>query len=131
MGDDEQARILRMVAEGTITPAEAGDLLSALEHQRHASPPAPPPSVATVVKPGNKRHLSIEIIEGDNTKVNVRIPLALARAAGRFIPRQAQAYLEEREISIEAIMEGMQAEDGENTLLEIHEGDSFVRIAVE
>ncbi len=127
MPDEEQARILRMVADGTITPAEAGDLLSALDHQRRA--PAPP--VATVVRPASKRHLTIQIIDGDDDKVNVRIPLALARAAGRFIPRQAQAYLEEREISIEAILEGLQAEDGENTLLEIHEGDSFVRIAVE
>lgn len=128
MADEEQARILRMVAEGTITPAEAGDLLSALEYQRR--PPVSPP-VATAIKTTSKRHLSIEIIERDDTKVNVRIPLALARAAGRFIPRQAQAYLEERDISIEAILEGLQAEDGENTLLEIREGDSFVRIAVE
>ena len=128
MADDEQGRILRMVAEGTITPAEASDLLSALEHQRR--PPAPQP-VATVVKTASTRNLSIQIIEGNNTKVNVRIPLALARAAGRFIPRQAQAYLEERDISIEAILQGLQAEDGENTLLEVNDGDSFVRIAVE
>ncbi len=131
MGDDEQARILRMVAEGTITPAEAGDLLAALEHQRKSSPPPAPPALATAARSATKRHLSIEIIEGDKTKVNVRIPLALARAAGRFIPRQAQTYLEEREISIEAILEGLQVEDGENTLLEVHDGDSFVRIAVE
>jgi hypothetical protein len=126
MPNEERDRILRMVAEGTITPAEASDLLSAI-----AGPPRPPARPAPISGIAVPRNLTIQIVDGDDTSVNIRIPLALARAAGKFIPRQAQSYLNAHEINLEAIMESLQANDGENTLLEVVDGETNIRIAVE
>jgi SHOCT-like domain len=132
MVSEEQTRILQMVADGTITPAEAGDLLAALEKPRPS--PAQPSSFgssAATVRPAAKRTLVIQIIDGEETKVNIRIPLGLARAASKFIPRNALAYLEDHDIDLEAFMEGMNSDNGDNTLLEVRDGESYVRIAVE
>ncbi len=94
MMSEERARILRMVANGKLSAEEAAELLEALEpaprtEARTASLVEPLP----VASPTGARTLVINITEGGDSKVNVRIPLGLARAAGRFIPRQAQEYL--------------------------------------
>src|SRR5450755_1691411 len=122
MSNEERDRILRMVAEGTVTPAEASDLLSALGGPpRPPAPPAPRYGVAVA------RNLTIQIVDGAETSVNIRIPLALARAAGKFIPRQAQSFLNSHEINLEAIMESLQGNEGENTLLEVVDGETNIR----
>lgn len=140
--NDERGRILRMVAEGSVTPAEAEDLLAALEPPRAEgrlwgapgtvgppfmpAPPAPPgpPRPAS-------RNLIIHISEGKDTKVNVRIPLNLARAAGKFIPRHAQHYLDNFDISLDDLLASLADNSGGGTLLEVHDGEDTVVITVE
>jgi len=146
--NDERGRILRMVAEGSVTPAEAEDLLAALEPPRaegrpwgapgtvgppffagsqfFPAPPAPPGSP----RPAS-RNLIIHISEGKDTKVNVRIPLNLARAAGKFIPRHAQHYLDNFDISLDDLLASLADNSGGGTLLEVHDGEDTVIITVE
>lgn len=139
MGNEERARILRMVAEGKVSPAEGEDLLAALEPAPRAEsrptspmPPMPPaPPLPPTIRTGRRRTLVIHISEGGNSKVNVRIPLGLARAASKFIPRQAQAYLNEREINLEELLEGLGGADNDGTMIAIDDGEDKVRIAVE
>jgi hypothetical protein len=134
MANEEQARILQMVAGGQISPAEAGDLLAALEM---SNPPQrsmpkfvpPPPTYAT--RPISARCLTIQVMEGEHSKVNVRIPLGLARAAERFLPRQAQQYLREQGIELSEMLEGVQGNEDSTTLLEVEDDDKRVRIAIE
>jgi hypothetical protein len=149
MNDDERARILRMVSEGRLSPQEAADLLEALE-------PEPEPVGAAqdrssegrtsradvysdrdvrvrapeVRRVRTARAVVIQIMEGGDNKVNIRIPLGLARAAGKFIPRQAQHYLASYEIDLQDFLEGASDMEG-GTLLEVKEGDNRVLIAVE
>jgi hypothetical protein len=134
MANEEQARILQMVAGGQISPAEAGDLLTALEMsnppQRSAPKFAPPPSTYTA-RPISARCLTIQVMEGEHSKVNVRIPLGLARAAERFLPRQAQQYLREQGIELGEMLEGVQGNEDSTTLLEVEDDDKRVRIAIE
>ncbi len=134
MANEEQSRILQMVAGGQISPAEAGDLLAALEM---SSPPqrsipkfTPPPSTYTA-RPISARCLTIQVMEGEHSKVNVRIPLGLARAAERFLPRQAQQYLREQGIELGEMLEGVQGNEDSTTLLEVEDDDKRVRIAIE
>src|SRR5437868_9584518 len=102
MSNEERARILRMVAEGKVTPAQAEDLLAALDAAPDAGarsmgpsatfgpgsmPASPVPGPPRIRK--QPRSLVIQVKEGGDSKVNVRIPLSLARAAGKFIPRHA------------------------------------------
>src|SRR5690349_4488563 len=100
MNDDERARVLRMVAEGKLSPEEAANLLDALEPDPEpqqerswyssspdaGAPGGPPPGDMTVRAQGRERSrgrapraVVIQIKEGGDNKVNVRIPLGLAR----------------------------------------------------
>ncbi len=77
------------------------------------------------------RSLIIQVTEGNEDKVNVRIPLGLARAASKFIPRRAKEYLEEYDMNIDQLVESLTGAEGSNTLVEVQDGDDHVRIAVE
>lgn len=149
MSDEERARILRMVAEGKLSPEEAAELLEAVETE-------PEPGVATFSGPpelpqppyGNAserdlraagregrrgrapRAVVIQIREGGENKVNLRIPLGLARAAKKFIPRQAQGYLSSYEIDLQEFLDGATDMEG-GTILEVKDGENRVLIAVE
>ncbi len=131
MSNEERGRILRMVSEGKLTPSEAEELLASLDPTPapSARPPLPPMPPAPLA-PGARRTLVIQVSEDGLSKVNVRIPLGLARAAGKFIPRQAIGALAEHDIDLEQLLSGLgNAEDG--TLLEVNDGADKVRIAVE
>jgi hypothetical protein len=139
---EERGRILRMVAAGEISPAEAEDLLSALEPPRQsenrsfpfnapANPAPPSPPQPPMLRRTQGRSLVIHITEGDKTMVDVRIPLGLARAASKFIPRKAKEYLEDYDMNVEQLVESLVSADGSDTLVEIQDGEDHVRIAVE
>jgi hypothetical protein len=147
--EDEERAILHMVADGKISPEEAAELLEALQ-------PAPEPvgagysgrpdtQVSSSEGPSGRefriqgregrrgrtpKAVVIQIKESGDNKVNIRIPLGLARAAGKFIPRQAQQYLASYEIDLQEFLAGASDMEG-GTLLEIKEGDNRVLIAVE
>ncbi|MGI8825788.1 MAG: SHOCT-like domain-containing protein [Chloroflexota bacterium] len=146
MSSEEQARILRMVSEGKISAGEGAGLLDALQ------PEGPPeqsmhPQVQSQVRHGgafhtvpgpmppspelSRRSLVIHISEGGDSKVNVRIPLGLARAAGRFIPRQAQEYLDNYGIDLKELLNDLGNSLVEGPLIEIDDDEDSVRIAVE
>jgi len=136
--NDERARILRMVAEAKISAEEAAELLEAVEPPRadhHASPPlyaAPAPLHApAAVANVPRRSLVIHISDGSQSKVNLRIPLGLARAAGRFIPRQAQEHLDEFEINIKDLLEDLGNTLAVGPLIDIQDDETKVLIAVE
>ena len=127
--DDERRRILRMVAEGKITSEEAAGLLDALQEvsageARRASQPVPAPG-------GHPKTLVIHVSEGDESKVNVRIPLGLALAAGRFIPRRAQEYLEEYDIDVRQLVQDIGGAVQRGPIIEIKDDEDHVLIAVE
>jgi hypothetical protein len=142
MSDEERARILRMVSEGKLSPEEAADLLEALQPQRQTASEG---ASWSVVGPGGSarlhagpaqfgrkrpRILVIHVKEGGENKVNVRIPLGLTKAAGKFIPRQAQQYLGKYEINLQEFLDDLVDADS-GTLLEVRDGENKVLIAVE
>jgi hypothetical protein len=147
MNGEERARILRMVAEGKVSPVEAEDLLAALEPAPRAATgassaavpgaafsrrDAPSTALEGSVMPRSfaRRNLVVRV-GGGGSKVNLRIPLGLARAAGRFLPRQAQEALSNYSIDLERILESVANGPEEGTLLEVQDGDEHVLIAVE
>ena len=79
----------------------------------------------------SRRSLVIQIADGGETKVNVRIPLSLARAARKFIPRSAQASLENYDIKLDDLLSSLDGFEEGGTLVEIRDGEDKVRIAVE
>jgi hypothetical protein len=137
MSDEERSRILRMVSEGKLSPEEAADLLEAIQPPpqpaEEFSGMAPTSSPSLVMRGGHRRRgrcLVIHVREGSENKVNLRIPISLTRAAGKFIPRQATQYLSKYEINLNDFVEDLAEAEG-GTILEIREGDNKVLIAVE
>lgn len=77
---DERLQILRMVEEGKVSAEEAAKLMGALGDNKTSARP--------VARRTNKV-IRIHVREGDKTKVNVNVPLELARIAVKFIPMKA------------------------------------------
>jgi hypothetical protein len=149
VGDEERARILRMVAEGKLSPEEAASLLEAVEVEPESQSSsysgsgepeytgysgASDREVRIRGREGRRarppRAVVIQIKENGENKVNIRIPLGLARAAKKFIPRQAQNYLSSYEIDLQEFLDGASDMEG-GTLLEVKDGENRVLIAVE
>ncbi|MBA2371321.1 MAG: hypothetical protein H0V71_06710, partial [Chloroflexi bacterium] len=85
MPSDEGKQIVRLLAEGKIDTDQAFRLLRALGDIPGMAPPLPPPPPAreppaAPLPPGLKgRILRIQVLSGGKNKVNIAIPLAIAR----------------------------------------------------
>jgi hypothetical protein len=95
MPDDALEQVLRLVADGRLTAEEAGPILDALDGRADATD-APTtrtttgPAAATATKPltgtVQSRAIRIEVSDRGRKVVNLRVPLALGRAALDRIP---------------------------------------------
>lgn len=82
MPTEEGKQVLRLLAEGKIDSEQAYRLLRALGDidDGAKAPPSPPPPPHPGAHPGARgRILRIRVTEGSEQKVNVAIPLAIAR----------------------------------------------------
>lgn len=82
MPSEEGKQVLRLLAEGKIDSEQAYRLLRALGDidDGAKAPPPPPPPPGHPGRPGARgRILRIRVTEGSEQKVNVAIPLAIAR----------------------------------------------------
>jgi len=82
MPTEEGKQVLRLLAEGKIDSEQAYRLLRALgdiEDGAKAPPPPPPPPHPGAHPGARGRILRIRVTEGSEQKVNVAIPLAIAR----------------------------------------------------
>ena len=82
-------KILKLVAEGALTPQEADEILSALRDQGRGPEAAAngipePPKAPTPPTP--PRHLRIEVTEKGRRVVNLRVPVNIAGWASTFLP---------------------------------------------
>ena len=102
---EDRRRILDMLAAGSISVDAAANLLKAL-----GGPPAAPPALPGPKRTGPARVLRSSIDDGDaesgraGAKVRVNVPIALARFATRFIPKDASSELHEQGIDLEEIL---------------------------
>ena len=85
MPSEEGKQVLRLLAEGKIDPDQAFRILRALgdipgEEPRRPVPPVTPVPPVEPLPPGLKgRILRIQVLSGGKAKVNIAIPLAIAR----------------------------------------------------
>ena len=82
MPSEEGKQVLKLLAEGKIDSEQAYRLLRALGDidDNAKAPPPPPPGPGGPGHPGTRgRILRIRVTEGGEQKVNVGIPLAIAR----------------------------------------------------
>jgi hypothetical protein len=80
-------KILRLVAEGVLTPEEADEILSATADEPISpTPPAEPAEPVQTRSRSGGRHLRIEVSEGGKRVVNLRVPMNIAGWASSFLP---------------------------------------------
>ena len=133
---EDRVRILRMVAEGKVSPEEAEDLLGALdqppsEETRVISGPFDSPRLARPPRPNGRRKLVIRVTEDGEQRVNVQIPLTLLKAARHLVPRSVQEQLDEFDIKLDDLFQTLASEDGEGILVQVQDDDNQVMICVE
>ncbi len=97
---DEMNTVLRLVAEGKLSPEEAAPIIEALGQARDAIDRAPQALAIgdtfdadgrTVVR-GRGRRVRIQVNERGRRVVDVRVPLAFAAAAARMVPGIPESY---------------------------------------
>ena len=107
MPDDALESVLRLVAEGRLTAAEAGPILDALEVRSTAGGPDRDAEYDTEPRdrqPG--KAIRVEVTEGGRKVVNLRVPLALGRAALGRVPGLTEATTDRIREAIEAGITG-------------------------
>ncbi|HHV55430.1 MAG TPA: hypothetical protein GXX55_08295 [Firmicutes bacterium] len=137
---EERIHILQMLKEGKVTVDEAARLLEALdpdpEHGAASSASSETPGedwerAAPAVRPLQSRFLRVRVLSSDGDKVNVNIPLSLAKLAMKFIPGEARARMEEQNIDLDSIVAAIE-EGAEGKIVELSSGDGdLVEVYVE
>jgi hypothetical protein len=146
--DKEKLRILEMIKDGTVSPQEGLDLINALAASGTPATPAstqtsPPVSFDPCCHPEEEvmsdesqgcckpRWLYINVDDQESgKKVNIRVPITLAKFAGKFIPKEARAEMREKGIDLDltGILDQL-TKEGQQDLVEVMEGDKkIVRI---
>ena len=108
MPDDALESVLRLVADGRLSAEEAGPILDALE-ARGAAPSTDDrergdDADARRREPG--RAIRLEVTENGRKVVNLRVPLALGRAALSRVPGLSEATTDRIREAIEAGITG-------------------------
>lgn len=84
---EEMTTILRLVADGILSPEEAAPIIEALGR---ADEPAAPRAERRPT--GSKRRVRIRVSEGGRRVVDLRVPLGLAAMAARMVPGLSENY---------------------------------------
>ena len=123
----EVETVLRLVAEGRLTPEEAAPIIEALSTRRDPPrgpapvPPAPPPP--GFVHGDRGRRVRIRVSEHGRKVVDVRVPLAFAAMAARMVPGIPDSYatLIEQAVNTDTIgpIVDAESEDGDGVLISV------------
>jgi len=117
----DERRILDMLAAGQITVDEATELLDALKRDEPTPPKAPKHSKASK---GIARTIRIRVDaqEEDGSrkaKVDVNVPLGLAKFASKFLPDDAKVHLEKRGVNLKELFEAVDGDFPEGQVIHI------------
>lgn len=145
---EEKLRIMEMIKDGTISPQEGLDLIEALESsEKSLARATPDQSLLDISHPGSedagdrqqsgpkrKPHwLYIKVNNNDGKNVNIKIPIGLAKFAGKFIPKEAKAEMSAQgiDLDVDGLMRILE-EEGPLDLIEVNDEDGkCVRIYTE
>ena len=129
---DALAQVLRLVADGRLSAAQAAPILDALsatdldgpaDDERGARRPDEEPPARPSDRPGTATSIRIEITEHGRKVVNLRVPVSLGRMALDRIPGLSGSNAD--------LVRGALADGRSGTLLDIDEEGSGVRISLE
>lgn len=126
MATPEKLKILKMLEEGKIKADEAARLLEAVG-ERGAEAGAGPSGPS---ERGKTLHVRVFKEGSERPKVNVNIPLSLARWALRFAPEDAKARMGDREIALDDLSTLLDEGTGEIITVQDEEKGERVEISI-
>lgn len=124
---DDRRRILGLLEAGEISADEAAELLEALQDATFPAPP-PPPEPRGVAR---GLRVSIKASEGSEaSSVNFSVPIALAKFAGKFIPREAKAQVEKQGVDLNELLGSLDGDFPPGPLLAVKAGDGSEEVTI-
>ncbi len=119
--NEEYMRILKMIEEGKVTAEEGAELMQAVGGTE-AGTEQELGGKKTSMR-GRKLRIKVTDLDTGKDKVNIRIPLRLAKIAERFIPKDAKEDMRDKGIDLEDIM-GSLNELQEGPIVDIDASDN-------
>jgi hypothetical protein len=115
-------KILKLVAEGALTPEEADEILNALNasHEPETAEQTPPQAQRMADQP---RHLRIQVTERGRPVVNLRVPMNIAGWASAYLPGLSEENADRIRSAINSGARG--------PIIDIGDGDDRVLITSE
>lgn len=123
---EDKRRIMDLVKEGKISVEEALRLIEAMEGSKKAAVKAAPPTYAPTPPASPNKGIARMIriaVDGEDVKVKVNVPVALAKFASNFIPTDAQNQLASQGIDIGGILDMLKGELPEGRLVDVEIND--------
>jgi hypothetical protein len=118
--NEERMQVLRMLEEGKITAEEADRLLDAVG--------------GTPEKPKSREGKQLTIRVTDRTtrkqKVNMTIPLGLAKIAAKFVPPKAKKKLAAEGVDVDQVLSQVLSENI-GKIVDVETEDDIVQITIE
>jgi len=133
MARQEEMEILKMLEEGKVSAEEAAKLLDAVGGHS-------PEDDAGDGQPGaaeRARWFRLRVVDGDQVKVNIRIPLFFTKWMGgnvaRFIPPKAKEKMREAGVEPETVGKSLAelGKVGTCRLIDVHDDDEHVEAWLE
>jgi hypothetical protein len=134
MMNEERMRILEMLQEGKINAEETEKLLAALGEEGSDKSKAVQLNNRNEGRNdqgGKKRHLRIIVNEGGKEKVNMSLPLGIAKSLLNFVPQSAKNKMAEKDIDLNALTKTIDDLSEEKEILRVDDENETVIIRVE
>jgi len=121
---EERLQILKMLEKGTIDAKEANELLGTLEKRD---------TVFKKPETSNKKPKFIKILVEENgqEKVNISIPMLLAKTALKIMPKKAKEQMEEQNVNLDEILSAINDETTKGKIVDINDDGDHVSISLE
>ncbi|WP_146161871.1 SHOCT-like domain-containing protein [Halanaerobium saccharolyticum] len=136
MMNEEKMRILEMLQDGKINAEETEKLLAALGEEESGQTGAlqlknRERTEKSDSKEGNKRHLRIIVNETGKEKVNMSLPLGIAKSILNFVPQSAKDKMAAKDIDLNALTKTIDDLSEEKEILRVDDEGETVIIRVE
>ena len=132
--NEEKMRILEMLQDGKINAEETEKLLAALAAEESGNSKAV--NLQSRSDKGKetdekKRHLRIIVNEAGKEKVNMSLPLGIAKTLLNFVPQSAKDKMAEKDIDLNALTKTIDDLAEEKEILRVDDENETVIIRVE
>ncbi len=129
--NEEYMRILKMIEAGKVTAEEGAELMKAIGGGADGENAEVQLSGVKPSLKGKKLRIKVTDTDTGKDKVNIRIPLKLAKIAEKLVPREAKSQMKEQGIDLGGILSNIdELVDGPLVDIDADDKDDHVNISI-